>query len=289
MFSRQQQKNALSTPTTQKYRNVETPISRNNKSPKILQLIESKFAKQNEIIMSNIERCVKESVNSAVKGIEDKIAKISTNVNNLTERLNKLELSLPKLNEMEREIKTLKSKIERQNNLNVSTNLRLCGVPSEDNENLEYLFANLCNFLNIKQPYLKSIQRINNKTTKNRIDGVILLQFFSSQDRNFFLRTISKYKRETKSQLSLASLGFKSNAHIYINEDLTNNNYKIFREALKYKKQKQLSSAYTLRGLVYVKRIGFDRSVRMDDIEELNFFLSNNELSKKENDCQIQI
>lgn len=69
-------KSMFSTPTTKRSRFEETPISHNNKSPKILQLIEQKYAKQNQIMIAQIEECVKKSVKDALSVLEEKVQKI---------------------------------------------------------------------------------------------------------------------------------------------------------------------------------------------------------------------
>lgn len=232
-----------------------------------------------------------------------KVNKIKNNLSELSERVNNIEKSIPNIKAIHQELNYLKSKIEHQENLNVSYNLRICGVPYTENENLFDLYSNLCNFLNMPQPNIKSIQRIRSKTDKKNknsaSDGVILVKFFSPQERNFVLRSIANYKRDCKTQLTLDILGKKSNTVFYVNEDLTNRNYKILQAAVKLKNKSIISAAFTMRGLVYVKTSHGSRAIRIDSLEKLdsnffrppdqsfiatNDFQSNNQTPAAEND-----
>lgn len=262
----------FSTPTTKRSRFENTPISHNNKSPKILQLIEQKYAKQNEIMIAKIEECVKKSVNEALSVLEEKVQQNTETLKVLSERVTKIELSVSHISEMTNEINNLKSTIKHQENLSVSTNLRLCGIPYNANENLFEIFGKICTFLNIQQPNIKSIHRITNNKKRGPADGVILVKLFSSQERNNILRNISKYKRESKTLLTLDILSLNSTTPFFINEDLTSHNYKILQAALRLKRIKCVTTAFTLRGFVYVKRFVDDTAVRMESEEELNQF-----------------
>lgn len=260
-------KSVFNTPKINKHPIENTPTSSKNKSPKLIQLIEQKFARQTEIITAKID----EAVANAIGALENKLLELSNNLNNLTLRVNEMEKSQSCLNDLKTEINDLKFKICRQENLNVSCNLRLTGIPSYENENTFEIFKCLCDSLKIVTPSVISVHRIRNSNS-NIIDGTILVKLCSPNDKNFILKTISKYRRENKTQLSIAMCGFDSNNHLFVNEDLTKENYKIYKTAIKYKKQKLLSAAFTLRGLVYVKQTEQDRGVRIDSLEHLNNF-----------------
>lgn len=265
-------KSMFSTPTTKRSRFEDTPISHNNKSPKIIQLIEQKFAKQNQIMIAQIEECVKKSVKDALSVLEEKVQKNTQMIQILSEKVTNIELSVSHLNEMRNEINKLKTTIKHQENLSVSTNLRLCGIPYYENENLIEIFGKICSLINLNQPNIKSIHRISNNKKKGSADGVILVKLFSSADRNDILRSISKYKRESKTQLTLDIFSLNSTTPFFVNEDLTSQNYKILQAALRLKRMKGVSTAFTLRGFVYVKRFVDDTAVRMESEEELNQF-----------------
>lgn len=65
-------------------------------------------------------------------------------------------------------------------------------------------------------------------------------------------------------------IGFNVDTPFFVNEDLTNNNYKTLQAAIKLKRRKLLLSAFTLRGIVYIKRRNSDRPLRIDSTDHLN-------------------
>lgn len=267
----------LSTPTTSKKipRVDDTPKSSQNKSPKILKLIETKFIKQNEIMITNIKACVKESVDEALTSIEAKITTLSNKVDELCEQINIIECKqIEKGIEMQRmknELDVLKQQIAQQNNIKVSKNLRLCGVPFCENENLITMFQNLCNSINIMPPAIKSIQRLQPRIKGNTTnDGVILVKLFTSFERNNILKAVSRFKKQQKTQLPLRIIGFDTDVPFFVNEDLTSANFKILQNAISLKKKKILSTTFTLRGLVYVKCFDTDEAIRIESFDKLN-------------------
>lgn len=270
MSTNQNLENMFSTPTTKTTPNTDqTPTTSKNKCPKILQLIEQKFAKQNKTMISLIEECVKRSMGEVITQLEEKILNLSTSLEKLSERVNRLEIDKCNIDDMKKELNDAKQKISHQENINVSTNLRICGLPYADNENLHEIFEKLCLFLNIPLPYVKSIQRIKSKNNTS-MDNVVMVKLLTSQERNSVLRAISVYKRQCKKQLTLNIFGANSQSAVYVNEDLSSDNYKILQAALKLKRRKFLAVSYTLHGIVYIKHSISDRPTRIDTIEQLN-------------------
>lgn len=301
----------ISTPNTKRARNEETPTSSNNKSPRILQLIELKYAKQNELMMTAIQECVKTSVGYTLSDlnkqteslqlvIRETEERILAQINNklmdlenrlltdLNERVKKIDEEIKSINErvvryetegadicvVKSELKQIKSQINRQENLSVSCDLRIMGIPSSNTENFNELFNNICSALNIPTPPYKNIYRVQNN--KTRLDGTILVQLFSAYDRNYILKSLSNFRKNTKSQFCLNNIGFNSNKQIYINENLTSHNFKILQAALKLKRQKDISSAYSLRGLIYIKMKPTDEPILIEDISDLSRLFRNN-------------
>lgn len=111
-------------------------------------------------------------------------------------------------------------------------------------------------------------------TNKNTSpDAVIIVNFLSPYDKNFFLKRFFDFKKRNNNYtVSLNDLGFNSNKPFYINENLSNTNYKIFREATKLKKDKCVQSAYTFRGLVYIKRCSTDEPICIAHLDSLDGF-----------------
>ena len=65
---------------------------------------------------------------------------------------------------------------------------------------------------------------------------------------------MAHHRRNTnKTILRLTDIGFQSDIPIYVNENLIAHNSVIMRAATKFKKEKKIVAAYTLRGHVYIK------------------------------------
>ncbi|KAL9697664.1 hypothetical protein quinque_001105 [Culex quinquefasciatus] len=85
--------------------------------------------------------------------------------------------------------------------------------------------------------------------TRTQGDGLILLQFALRNNRDDFY---SCYLR--KRDLKLQHLGMNSNRRFYVNENLAVPARKIKKAALELKKSGKLSSVYSKKGIVHVKR-----------------------------------
>jgi len=66
-------------------------------------------------------------------------------------------------------------------------------------------------------------------------------------------RHAAEYRRTHKKPLVLGLLGLNWNAALYLNEQLTKENYNIFKKAMTMKKQKLLSAVFSRRGFVHVR------------------------------------
>lgn len=96
-----------------------------------------------------------------------------------------------------------------------------------------------------------------------------MVNLTSPSDKNFILKNISQFKKSHKTALQLQHVGYDSDKHIYVNENLTSYNYKILQNALKLKRQKCIESTFSLRGLVYVKRTKDEPPIMVDSTSKL--------------------
>lgn len=167
------------------------------------------------------------------------------------------------------------SKILQHENSAVSCDIRITGVPYYRDGNLSSMFKNLCNTLNLGTMDFKSIFRLTNmKTVPKDVDPPIIVRFFTPYERNFILKTISNFKRQNNSPLTLNHICMDSNVIFYVNENLTPHNYRIFLSAIRLKKDKKLKSVFTLRGLVHIIKEDNDNLFALKLLKNLIF--SNN-------------
>lgn len=275
-----------------------TPRLSNYESPqRLVMLIDKRFEKQNELIQT----LIKESETRLLHELDKRISDFQSEITSLKERIVNMETVADKINviekdifelksqkmvypqnsELENEIKILKAQLAKQENFHVASELRINGIPSYNGENLNILFSNICNCFNIPTPTVKSIYRLKNKIRQNN-DATIIVDLMSSYDKNYILKSMAFFKRTNKTPLLLNHIGFDSNYVVHINENLTAANYKILQSALKLKRQKYVDSAYSFRGLIYVKKMRSDPPQQIDDIEQLNkFFRQSDEIPEQ--------
>lgn len=180
--------------------------------------------------------------------------------------------------ELKTEVNNLRFKIMQQENTAVACELRIDGIPYYDCENPYMIFCSICESLNIETPNVKAIYRL--KTRSNIIAPTILVKLSSPYEKNYVLKSISNYRRRNKDLLRLFLLNFDSNAPFYINENLSQTNYKIFNKALKMKKDGTVFSVFTVRGIVHVMKGEMDKAVRIDLINELDELFRVNQIEK---------
>lgn len=222
---------------------------------------------------------IREEVNGIIKRVA-LLETVAVEIEVMKTQINELKNHSPSETEINEKFKTelnmLKTQIKRQENKSVSCDLRISGIPFFESENLQELFSNICHAINFNTPSYKAIYRIhnnnNNKNARNRQVGTIAVKLLTPFDKNAILRAYALFKKTQKCQLSLFHIGYESSMPVYINENLTVNNFKILQAALNLKRKKIISTAYSLRGLVYIKRVSTGQPEVIDDIADLNHF-----------------
>lgn len=97
----------------------------------------------------------------------------------------------------------------------------------------------------------------------------MLIKFNSPTDRNLLLKATAIYRKQRKAQLCLRDVNIQSDAPMYLRESLTKQRLEILHAALKLKKLQRLSTVFTMRGCVYIKRSYDCRAEPIDSIEKL--------------------
>ena len=262
-------------------------------SPSRLESMFKKIDKQFELLIAQVkesEERILLKLNEQIINIENKllnelekhISDTVSQINNIKERVSYVESQCTEIVLLKGEIKSLKAQINRQENLSVSCDLRISGIPFVKNEKLDEIFVRVCTALNISTPAYKSIFRLQNRNIKlvKSPDAVILVKLCSAYDKNFILKSLALFKKSNRSQFCLQHIGFTShnNSIVYLNENLTSNSYKILNAAISLRKKNRLTSAFTLRGLVYIKVNPGDKPMCFEDLNELlKFFPESSE------------
>lgn len=260
----------------------------NTDSPfKIINVMDKRFDKLTEQLEKVMEKKLNEYKNELLSDLDKRFKIMKVELQEITQRVSSLETVAVEIKSMQEEIVFLKTQIKRQENNTVVCKLRLNEIPYQENENLIELFGSICNSIKTSVPAIKSIYRLqnhNNTHERNSRDAVIIVKMWSSYDKNFFLKSLANYKKINRGfTLTLKLLGFNSDNKFYINENLTKDNFQIFRTANRFRKRKLLHSAFTMRGFVYIKRWADDNIIRIEDIRQLYELFPDSENSTNAN------
>lgn len=248
----------------------------------LTKLIKSEIIKCEERIISEVNKNISETEAKLLNEISLSADSLKADFQQITERVTSLESQCSEISALREEIvvlknsmKTTESKLQHYENSSVSCDLRINGVPYVRDENLNMVFENICKSLNMHTPDYKTIYRTKNSQSKLP-DTPIMVKFFSSYDRNSLLRSVALFKKHTKNNILLSHIGFDSQRAIYINENLTAENFKILRAAKSLQKSKAIHTAFSLRGIVYIKVNHSDPPQRISSPDDLSQFFRDN-------------
>lgn len=163
-----------------------------------------------------------------------------------------------KLNEIDKACKMNSTRIDENTDeiqrMHLSNELRITGLSSNEGDNIMERFKALSAFIEFDTnnptnvPSLSCIKITDKTTGSSSNTGVVRVQFLAAHIKTHFYGLYLQ-----KLPLTLEKIGLTGTNRIYINENLTKNNAKIFSEARKLKKANLFASVYTVNGLVNVK------------------------------------
>lgn len=252
-----------------------TPRLAHTESPlKLITIMDKRFDKMTEQLEHIIQTKLNEYKDDLLCEIDKRLNIVKSGLQEVTDRVTKLETVAANVISMQDEINMLKKQIKRQENNAVSSELRLNEIPYYENEDLMQVFSDICNVINISVPAIRSIYRLQNQNNKNKTnskDAVIIVKMWSPYDKNFFLKSFSNFRKLNKDFFyCLRDIGYNSDNKFYVNENLTQQNFNILRAANRLKRNKRVYSAFSMRGLVYIKKDANDKIIQIDDISQLN-------------------
>lgn len=234
----------------------------------IQKIISEEFAKLN----AHIDVRFNEMQTSLEHQVNTQLNKIVSDVSDLSERVSVLE-SLKRSDEnLVNIVENLQMQLSRLENNNVACDLRLTGIPHENNEKLDDIFKNICSAAGVPTPVISRCQRVNYLAGRQQTDGPIIVRLQTPAAKKEILREIARYKKSKNDVLRLKDAGFDSERPIYLNENLTKKNHRIFKHAKELKKKNKISSVFTLRGLVHIKITPEDAPMVMETFEQINNF-----------------
>ena len=167
--------------------------------------------------------------------LEENVEQLEINCESQLERVKK------QLYEKEDTIKAMSMKIDELEQTNRRTNLRIVGLPEEEDEDVTSKVIDLTRdklkMENIQQNDFEFIQRLGAKHCKPSRDVMVRCSNITIKNQIYSRRK------------SLRS----SNNPVYINEDLTNQRGKLFYHARKLKKAGKLFGVWSQEGNIMIK------------------------------------
>ena len=249
---------------------------------KIMEYLDRCLSKQTEAVMVRMEKHTEEltvqimnseeNILGQITDLRQNLLDIENKVSTLFSRVAKIEKEILYMDTLKTDLQKLKSVVSRQENNLVSCDLRIFGIPWTENENLLSILDTICMSINIEMPPINDIFRLNNRN-KSTKDGVVIAKLFNTFDRSKFLKSLALFRRTNKCNILLKHAGFTSDGKIFINESLTNVNYKILQKAVQYRKEKKLWAAYSVRGIVHIRVADTSGPTKIFSVEELDNLL----------------
>lgn len=215
--------------------------------------------------IASMQKDIENKIDSSQSSIETKINNFTTTVNN---EIQQLKCSVDEMNiQMGADINALKVHVtehtQRLNNneddinrLKLSADLRINGIPYNQNENLVELFHKIASSINYDCTENSHVPLLKRIPVRDKISGsmvqssIIALHFTSCHHKNQFY---SLYL--SKMPLKAESIGLPKEQKIIIGESLTRTNAQIFKFAQSLKKDNKIAQTFTVDGLVKVKFI----------------------------------
>lgn len=211
------------TPKNIRITNTESPL-------RLVHMMDNRFEKLTDQLQSTIQNMFRECEDRFLAEMDKKLNIAKLDLDNIADRVMSLEtviheiknensnkvIALSKETEiLRREVDYLKNCVRKQENSIVACDLRINGIPEQDNEDLFDLYLKICQTINISPPNTKSIFRIKIKRNfggrKETItDPPIIIKFKSPYDRNFVLKSITSWIKTNKDFLRLNLIGFDS-------------------------------------------------------------------------------
>lgn len=176
---------------------------------------------------------------------------------------------------------TLQSKMEHLDRLWTVQNLMLINVPFQKDENIFEIVSKFCSI--IRKPISTnsgiSCFRVTSKRNQNPNDrqhpAPILIKFNNINQRNeIFTAYLESLKGDNPP--NFINMGISVDpVRIYLNENLTNDSYKLFTMARHYKQKGLIFQTFTAYGLVYVRLIRDGRKIRVNSMSYLDSLIKN--------------
>jgi hypothetical protein len=168
-----------------------------------------------------------------------------------------------RLNVVEEAIDELRNESEAASR---AADLIVKGIPMLPNESGVNIYLKIASTIGYSREDIPTVDifRLGRKGDAAHPDPPLLLRFTNIHDKNLFHREYFRHRT-----LNLSDIGLHTNQRIYITENLTKKRQELFTAAMKLRREKQLYSVSTSRGVVMIRRDPRDRPAPVNSLLEL--------------------
>ncbi|KAI5637667.1 hypothetical protein NE865_09650 [Phthorimaea operculella] len=218
------------------------------------------------------------TMQASLKAISDQNMAIQTSITFISTQYDELMKKI-NMHEAERQIHiqkiaTLENKVDSLERQIKATSIEVRNIPfkpTEKKEDLTILIKNIGTELDVhlEEMVIKDVFRT---TTKNPTNKPIIVEFISSFTKDKVLTSMKQYKQAHKN-LMTNKLGVEGpSVPVYISENLTSKNKRLFALARELAKQHGYKYCWSSHGSVYLRRADGDNVTRINsdqDLEEI--------------------
>ena len=233
-------------------------------------------------------KLLKNIVNDAFNDVQDDMGNVKSSMEKLSLRMNKL---FTAMNTVAKRVDDLEN-VSNAHEINIEQNTKEVTVLKSEVENLRREACNSKLILNYdkintsSQNYVTSIKNLllnDLKLSVSFVNSIGIYKFGQTKHTIVLQLASSAHKKDiflAKKQL-LSGEQKQNYKGLFINEFLTRKNSIIMKTARQLKKDKKLKTAYSINGIVYVKKLDEDEGVRITYVSDLDKFNSASDLESE--------
>lgn len=240
-----------------------------------MRLMEERLQAKNQEVLDRLSRELSLVEAKLLSKIECEIQLIQERVNHIEDRIASIESELTTVDRLSNDIETLRKEIydikaieDRKSEKDITSDAIIFGIEYIEGENLKTIFNQVSRFIDFLPPPVRDIFRVRPKNQLNQ-NSAVVVKFYTPFDRNRCLKAFSEYRRRTNGPVSMRSAGFNSELNFRIYESLTSENRKLLQLAVKYKKERKLVSAFSIRGKIHVRLAFGSDALQVNDENDL--------------------
>lgn len=220
--------------------------------------VSKEFEKQSQIQQAALSTFRQE----LMEGLTEKIKElICQEVEKAIKPINeKLESAIKRIEELESKLKTNEGKSE---NLLRANNVTIAGVPSTPNENLRETIQSISSKLGFQQPLAHTARRF---PSTNPSKSMINMKFYTQSDKLAFVNAYFRVAPNLK--LMDVTGRISDTSRIYINHDLSKDQYEFHKMAMKMKREGKFSAVKIINAQVAVFK-GNNKGLFIKSIQDL--------------------